>query len=766
MTGLSIALEPEPLPRTPLTQVRAVHAFLSDGASLARSLGDGAACAILIDLACATRELASGERPRAVVRLSAPGVAWELGLERSGRELLLTVFQGGALPEIAVHARRIDGDTFATRIFEGIDALASDLFRRTEAARGALEDGLAQAREHLIRALPFAATPPSPSVLVPIEPAKRLSVRMTGEIALRPTPATNSVEAGVLRADLFSLLIRGRLRFILDERERELPDVFVFLVVEQLVVMVEGALLAWSHGRAFHRRTPIGGAICAVRLNPRGQAALTLGVQRGDTDDRAETFTFSAVEIGALARGVIAFGRALVRAITRHDRAQTTNLRLTAFRDLLRELSGQLREMTRSDAKINAAPDSYRSFAAVAHSSRTNGDDIGNARLRFSPKWLATVPAIDLRATFLCGDALVVGGARETGCFDRRSGDLVWQRPMTRAVSVVTPAGLARLHADGSLNVHELGTGDLAWSTRLAPRIGGSASGAVISAPGLPRLLLVSEGARHLAAVDLDAGEVRWRHATRRGSVFRMRRAGKLAVLASGESSLAALDVLTGEVVWRFCDKLRFASHVAIGTDELYAIAGGAAFVDRCGSRLHHLDPWTGEPHRSFDLPASLMPLGAPLLAKETIVLVTQGRNGTGLYGIDRATGAARFERVVCAGTAACMLVDDLIVVNGESGELVGIDASDGSTRYRHVFARDTDDEPRRLDPILRSGALFVPQHDVHVVRPGDGTLLGRIQTDLIPDLLRVDERCDVYVAEESGHLAAFAAGPRLSLVK
>jgi hypothetical protein len=28
-----------------------------------------------------------------------------------------------------------------------------------------------------------------------------------------------------------------------------------------------------------------------------------------------------------------------------------------------------------------------------------------------------------------------------------------------------------------------------------------------------------------------------------------------------------------------------------------------------------------------------------------------------------------------------------------------------------------------------------------------------------------VDERCDVYVAEESGHLGAYEAGPRLTLV-
>jgi hypothetical protein len=76
-------------------------------------------------------------------------------------------------------------------------------------------------------------------------------------------------------------------------------------------------------------------------------------------------------------------------------------------------------------------------------------------------------------------------------------------------------------------------------------------------------------------------------------------------------------------------------------------------------------------------------------------------------------------------------------------------------------------DVPRRLEPVLRSGALFVPHVDVQVIRPQDGALLGTVgPCETIPDLLRVDERCDVYVAEESGHVASFAAGPRLTLVR
>jgi len=279
-------------------------------------------------------------------------------------------------------------------------------------------------------------------------------------------------------------------------------------------------------------------------------------------------------------------------------------------------------------------------------------------------------------------------------------------------------------------------------------------------------MLILSEGTKHLCAIDLHGGEIKWRFAARRGGAFRLRRAGKLAVVASSDPALTALDVLTGEVVWRFCDRLRFASHVAVDHDALFAIAGGGAFVGRGGTRLHHLDPWSGEGRWSVDLPEHLAPVGAPLLGPETVVVATHGRRGTGLVGFDRKTGARRFEQAVCGSAASCLMVDGTVIVNGEDGELTAVSAADGSTRYRHVFSGGGEgDRPRRLEPVLRSGALFVPQTEVHVVRPHDGTILGRVPNDIIPDLLRVGERCDVYVAEESGHLAAYDAGPRLMLV-
>ena len=124
-------------------------------------------------------------------------------------------------------------------------------------------------------------------------------------------------------------------------------------------------------------------------------------------------------------------------------------------------------------------------------------------------------------------------------------------------------------------------------------------------------------------------------------------------------------------------------------------------------------------------------------------------------------------EAAIPSPTVAWLSVDGSVVGNSSAGTLLCVDSKDGGIRYSHVFPRHVDaDQPRRLEPVLRSGALFVPQHQVHVVRPRDGEILGTVPTDLIPDLLRVDERCDVYVAEESGHVAAFGAAARLTLVR
>lgn len=719
------------------------------------------ASVLLSDFAEALADLAARRRPRAVVRLCADPGPWELGLERAGEDLLATVFHGGAIPEVALYERRAAREPLADRLLAAIDRLA-----RREPADGALDLArLHAARAALSAARASGSEPPESAEpeVVAVEPTGDVPIVIAADALLR-TPST-APQSAVLRSDVHALLFRGRLRFAVGEQARELPDVLVFALAEQLAALAGDALAAWAEGGALYRRVFVGGAICGIRVTRDRSASLTLGLARRGPGDRAQTWTFPAVDPPALVQGVVAFGRALARTLVRRDRAQASNLRLVAFRGHVRELAERLREATRDDSKVNPAPEPYRAFAVAAKPpAAPSASPFGRARLRFTARWLAAVPAIDLRATFLCGDAFVVGSTREMRCLHRRTGELLWQRPVPRGLSVTTPVGIARIGPDGALAVHDVASGDVRFAVALSPRAG-TISGAVVNAPGLPRLLVVNEGARHLAAIDLDAGEVRWRHGARRGAAFRLRRAGRLLVVASGEPALTAIDAAGGEVVWRFCDRLRFASHVAVDHDALFAVAGDGALVGRGGTRLHHLDPWSGMARWSIELPPHVVPVGAPLLAPDTVIVTSHGRRGTTLLGFERATGAPRFHRTASSAPSTCLAVDDLVIVNSESGELVAVDAADGSIRYRHVFGGADADKPRRLEPVLRSGALFVPQSQVYVVRPGDGTLLGTVPAEIVPDLLRVDERCDVYVVEESGHLAAFTAAPRLTLV-
>ena len=82
--------------------------------------------------------------------------------------------------------------------------------------------------------------------------------------------------------------------------------------------------------------------------------------------------------------------------------------------------------------------------------------------------------------------------------------------------------------------------------------LGGPCAGAVVNTAGLPKLLIVTEGDKHLVAIDCASGEARWRYAWGRAGALRLKRVGKLLYVASGDSALTAVDVQTGAVVWRY----------------------------------------------------------------------------------------------------------------------------------------------------------------------------------------------------------------------
>jgi outer membrane protein assembly factor BamB len=759
------------------------------GANVTARVAERHASCILRDLAFALVELVAVPRGKRIVRFYDD--AWELCVERAGTRATLSVYRGGSEPQVLVYDRPVVFEEMLASVLEAIDAT---LGRRDGAP---IAHELAEARRSLACAAPVfgddAAEVDTSPVVVDLERDAPISIG--AEFAMRCGPEAGVGEEGVERADLHALLVRGRIRAEVRGRTVDLGEGYPFLFAERVIDLSRRALDAWERGQPFFSRVDAGGIMLGLRATAEEalpRAALTFGASKSDAhlclvpnalplrggpgwggseSASRPTSTFPELSLFDIVESSLAFGRALVRALVRRDRGQGTNLRLAAFRRELRSASEALREVRRQDARINPAPESYRAFAESRAAKDSAPPSIGTAtRLRYAQRWQALVPGIDLRSTFLCGDRLVIGAAAETFCLDRTSGELLWRKATPRATSVVTPAGVARIGADGAIALHDFATGDVTLRAWIAPRASGPCAGAVVSSAGLPRLLVVTEGERHLVAIDLTSGEARWRYlwaGSGRAGALRIKRSGKLLYVASGDSALTAVDVQSGAVVWRIRDRLRFVAAPTVDHEALFAIAGGSSSA----AALHAVDPFSGRTTwsaRLLSTPNSVE--GAPLLAASSVVVAVRARRGLRLAGFDRATGQQLFETetpVAPVGTS-WLAVDGLLIGNTPAGELVGVDATTGEVRYRHAFGRTAEsDVPRRLEPVLRSGALFVPHVDVHVFRPSDGGHLASIgPCDAIPDLLRVDERCDVYVAEESGHMAAFGVGPRLTLVK
>jgi outer membrane protein assembly factor BamB len=740
------------------------------GANVTARVAERHASCVLRDLAWALADLVRAARGKRIVRFYED--AWELCVERLADSATLSVYRGGAEPTVLVYDRAVVFDEMCASV---VDALDATIARHTAGSPMAIE--LTEVRRVLEGAratqTDFGSdVPPSSTVSVDLD--RDAPISFSAEFSMRPGPTIAATpEPAVERADLHALLVRGRMRAEIRGRNVDLGEMYPFLFAERMLDLARRALDSWERGQAFFARVDAGGAMIGLRSIAADVPPASLTISPTVIDgsltllrDRTVS-TFPELSLFDVVESALAFGRALVRALVRRDRTQGGNLRLAAFRRDVRALGDSLREVRRQDARINPAPESYRAFAHQVRPKQETGA-LGNAaRLRYAQRWRALVPGIDLRATFLCGDRIVIGAALETFCLERTTGELIWRRNTPRAASVVTPAGIARIAPDGQIALHDFGSGEITLRTWIAPRVAGPCAGAVVNTAGLPKLLIVTEGDKHLVAIDLTSGEARWRYAWGRAGALRLKRVGKLLYVASGDSALTAVDVQTGAVVWRTRDRLRFCAAPTVDHEMMFAVAGGASSA----ATLHAIDPFSGRAGWSSKIPSSPCTVeGPPLVTASSVTVAVRDRRGLRLSAFDRETGAPLFhtETPVAPVGTSWLAVDGLLVGNTPTGELVAVDSSLGTVRWKQALGRGLDsDTPRKLEPVLRSGALFVPHTDVQIFRPADGAHLGTVgPCDAIPDLLRVDERCDVYVAEESGHMVAFGAGPRLSLVK
>lgn len=708
----------------------------------------------LVDLGYALLSTVKQPRGAASISLQSEDEPWELGLQRSGEHVLVSEFVGGQTPRVEMFEVAIRYVDVRTAIVAAIDhTLSTEL---PQPGRSALRT----ARARLLELVIPDAGESTGSVQTVTAQRKGPHLGLSVEARVRAFPATRREAPSLERADIFSLLLPGSLQIRCASCVLDVPDSQVFLDLERLLALVEDLMRAGRAGQPLFRRVQLSNLRVTARRGP-GSAPIEVGFALRTAKATGRNTLASEMNLEPFAKSIARVCADFCQAVGRADNEQERNLRLVSLARRARELLDDLSQSSADYADLtNPEPDSYKRFAPRLKRVASKWSE--TPAMRFLPRWVATMPGLDLSSTFLCGDRLMVGGLRETACLDRRSGEVLWKRQLRPAACVVTPSGLVRIEPDGKLTCHSLESGEVNFTCRVTPRSSGGTSGSVLYGGGLPKLLALAEGDRQVSGIDLTTGEVKWRYTGPRSAAFKLRRAGKLLIVAGGDNRIVGLDGATGQMVWSFSAKVPFTGEVTFDHDTAFALSGAPGST----YSLHRFNPWSGQPEWSIELDERPR---TPLLTESTVVLPTCDGEGYGVVAYDRQTGARAWQHApgLLSAQAAWLAVDETVVANSSSGVLLGLDAKSGQIRYNHVFSHASDCEtPRRLEPVLRSGALFVPQHEVVVIRPSDGEMLGKVACDLVPDLVRVDERCDVYIAEESGHLAAFGAGARLSVIR
>lgn len=709
----------------------------------------------LADLIAGTLELIAGTRQRVLLPLA--GLAAEFALVRDGQHVLVDCYGTESTPEIWLRARRI-------RLIElqrACHAAAVLAARRHESPT--MARALSQLAQR-VQAAEMVSMPTRAREVVctggSLESPGR-NVPLSFGFSTRIRPAATARAVGRDFADVHALLFEGELWGFAGETRIMLARGPIMLAAQRMAAAVRLLLEAWQVNRDMHVRLRSGAFGIGVRLAD-GSASLDFTANDG------RKVSLRNLSVPELALPILRLCADLLRKLVSVDRSQMRNLRVVSLRHEIRTLRRIVRTRDRNDGFENSNPDRLRlstDSALPLADEQLAGPRPMPGRLRYTERWSAEVEGLDAGNVFLCGKQLIVGTPKMTIALCRSTGEVNWSQPNDRSQTVVVGRMLLSVSSDGDLRLTDISDGQVYARSHLSSRFSGVPVVQFGGGGDLPPTAILTDGLKYLWSVDLRTGEMRYRYRARGGAGIQLRRAGRVLLVTSGDGSIDALDIASGEVVWRHCAGERFCLPPAVVDNVVLAASGepggGAA-------RLFGIDLFTGRELWQSELPAA--PSSAPIATTHAVVIPCGGSKNAKLVAVAPRDGKELFschDPGIDNGGQA-IEVDGQLIVNTPRGRVLGLDLTDGSTRWSQALSNPlTDDVPRGLAPRLRQGALFVPSAQVHVLRPSDGVqLTASMPCDLIPDFMQVDEQSHLFVAEESGHLRAYAPAPHLTLVK
>ncbi|MDH3199279.1 MAG: PQQ-like beta-propeller repeat protein [Myxococcales bacterium] len=704
----------------------------------------------LAELTAATAALAIGAKRKVLLPLATCAI--EYALVRRGDSVLVSCYGTASAPVVYQLDR-----TVPLRLLLHTCAQAM-----LETARQELDP---TARQIAIRVAERAlATKLAPDPIGPIAAVNQRG----GELDAPPSevplafgyeaaiyPSSSASQSRSVRADVHALLFEGHLWAFVRGRRLSLVQGPLMLAAHRMVVAVRTLVDSWDSAQPTHVRLRAGGFQIAMRKSSHQLVSVELHSEgRGD-------LTATSLSIAEAALPILKLASDLLRSLVASDRGQSRNLRVRALRQEVRALRREIRARRNADSFVNLDPDRLRIHNEVESGPTAKAERLPS--LQFEERWRICLEGLDANSVFMCGDRLVIATQNHVVAISRDDGQVLWARPGQASTTLMAGSVLIRLSPDGEVELCNVEDGAAYCSTHITPRIGGPPSGLMAGGGSIPPVAVITEGSDRLVALDIRTGEPRWRFASRTGGEFRMTKIGRVLLVTCGEEAIHAIDLATGEDVWRFAERGCFQFKPLVRDETVVA----AAVRGRREGALYAIDLYSGQPRWQRELQGP--PTSDPSGAASVVLVSTAGEQATlTAHSLDQGEPLWDVKDPGLGIGGAGMTIDGTWIVNAPFGQLSAFDVHTGHVQWSTNLADALADEiPRRLEPVLRGGALFVPASSVHVVRPADGTRLSAsLPCDLVPDLMRVDERGWVYVAEESGYLAGYAPKPMLTLVR
>ncbi|MCC6876520.1 MAG: PQQ-binding-like beta-propeller repeat protein [Sandaracinaceae bacterium] len=717
------------------------------------------------DLLAATLALCEGARRKSILPLGV--VPAELVLVRRGEQALVSYYATDRASDGAIDVRLL-----ARAI-----ALRASLARCVEATRGAsFSSSDPTMRELAVRLCDRAGTvawanEADDPELVSVAggalecPGAKVPLAFGFEAQIAPSlegarQASGQAGGASAHSDAHALLFRGQLWAWARGRRMRIVQGPILLAVQRMVAAVRSVLEANEAGRSAHVRLRASGFVVAMRLE---QARAGLAPRVRLTFGAADQASVSVPElsVGDATQAILRLASDVLRALVTTDRTQARNLRVTTLRDQVRALRRRARAApAKATRLVNDDPDRLRA-SAPPEIPEAPAPGVAPRSLRFGLRWESAIDGLDASSTFLCGDRVIVATPRATLALDRDEGSVIWSHRRAIITSFMAGTDLVQLTAEGLVEICDLADGEPRSATKVAARTHGAPSPVVAGGGNLPPVVVIAEARDRVLGIDLRTGEPRWR--TRiAGGPQALARSGRVLLVHGGDGSLCALDATNGELCWCHGGPgERVAYAPAVRGDLVLAASGDRA-------RLVGLDLFSGAERFARALDGA--PAAAPFFASDLAIVTIGDARRSILAAVDPEDGRLRWmvQDPGVAQGAACLALDRALVVHSPSGQIGALALETGELGWTRALAHPiADDVPRRLEPVLRNGALFVPSARAHVLRPQDGTSIGGpLPCELVPDWMRVDERGWVYVAEESGLLCALAPAPSLTLVR